>query len=132
MVAACGFPDLSPQYSATELGGHAPLYVKREVRGLNYDVWAMSSDPDPCHGPDPETDYVFEGSGPHEFVIGSEGGVTVVYARAPLRPPHRQGVTLKSAVVSPLDWANVADLRASTGFALVDQRTGPVRTCGKR
>jgi len=132
ILVACGFPDLSPQLSAVEIRAGGTLYVKREVRGANYDVWALSADPDPCHGPNPNSDYIFEGAGPHSFVIGPENGATTVYSRAGLRTPPAGRLDIRSELVAPLDWATVQDVHVSRGFVSVDQGSGPVRPCKTR
>ena len=131
-LVACGFPDLSPELSAIEIRAGGTLYVKREVRGLNYDVWALSADPDPCHAPNKDSDYIFEGTGPHSFVIGTENGVTTVYSLAGLRPPPAGQLEIRSEFVAPLDWDRVRDVHVSRGFVSVDEGSGFVRACKNR
>ena len=85
-IQSCSSVDeLQPQFGivALTVEGGRQIYFKREVRGLSYDVLAVSDDPDPCHTANDAADYVFRAQGPLTVYYKLEGPKLVVYSASP-------------------------------------------------
>ncbi len=62
---------------AIPLGSSKVIYARREGRGLNYDVLALSPDPNPCSHANPHTDYIFRYDGTPLYVAQTKTGLEV-------------------------------------------------------
>jgi len=63
-----------------KIAGRQPLYFKREVRGMNYDVVCLSTNKDPCAAADSKYDYVFANSGGERVYYKIENDSLVLFS----------------------------------------------------
>jgi len=59
------------------LGSGKVIYARREVRGLNYDVLALSPDSNTCAHANPQTDIIFRYDGTPLYLTRNRVGVAV-------------------------------------------------------
>ena len=78
---------------AIPLGSGKVIYARREGRGLNYDVLALSPDPNPCAHANPQTDYVFRYDGTPLYVTQTQAGLEV-YRYGSVESPRSESISM--------------------------------------
>jgi hypothetical protein len=88
------------------------IYLKREARGLNFDVVAVSENPNVCESANPETDLIFKYDANPLNVSQSEDKLTIFWAWGEVNQPkhHLTNVAVKNVrpdSLSPEDRASM-------------------------
>jgi hypothetical protein len=87
------------------------LYAKREQRGLNYDVTAISPDGNPCSSANPATDYIFRYDG-NPIYLGRQQNKLRVYRYGSVQTPTTSA-TVSKVEVKVLGFGEFRSLQAS-------------------
>lgn len=105
--------ELSPyRYGMAEvkIPGKQPLYFKREVRWMNYDVLCLSTNKDPCAGADSKYDYVFSNFGGERIYYKIEDNSLVLLDTGTTEVPSDKGrfqINVIPKQLHPLDFAEL-------------------------
>ena len=94
---ASGFEPEYGLVSVKARGGRS-VYLKRETRGLNYDVILISGSDDPCERPDISRNYVSSTAGPHVMFYAHDGSDDLtIFTTGPFKsePPPLTSVPAK-------------------------------------
>jgi hypothetical protein len=107
----------------------ARVYIKREVRGQNYDALGISLDGDPCRSLDPAVDHIFAAMGPLVVYCRVDAGVLTTYSTTALNAPARpmRAIHIENHVLDPLAFQELSRAYASRGLTrvVVDLRPDP-------
>jgi len=63
-----------------QLNNGSRVYLKREVRGQNFDVVAVSENPNACESANPDTDLIFKNDANPLTVSQSDAALTIFWA----------------------------------------------------
>lgn len=129
----CAIPDFSPQLSMTEVHvGNKIIYVKREVRGFNYDIWGISQNSDPCVAPSEDEDYIISGA-IGKIYIREIGEKIQVAGGTEFQSPHANHwlQSIEEFKVHPLDWKEFEVEFHKKNFQKIDGEKGNMRKCEK-
>lgn len=125
--------NLKPQFGVIAVAGEdgRQFYFKREVRGLSYDVLAISLDPNPCSSANSTTDYVFTAQGPHTVYYRIDAGKLRVFSAPPVKVPETpQGDFVEAHLLEAPDFLELRDDYERRGLTKVDVPLNvPDRTC---
>lgn len=112
------------KYGITEvkIPGKQPLYFKREVRGMNYDVLCLSANKEPCAGADSKYDYVFSNFGGERIYYKIENDSLVLFDIWTETPSDkgRFQVNVIPKQLSPLDFAELKKAPEKQGISYLD------------
>ena len=88
-------PDFSPEYGVLplKLSESQEVYLKREIRGQNYDVVVLSPNKDHCSEADPKSDYIFRGHSSIFYKI--EGNTLILFLAVEATPPESGSFPIK-------------------------------------
>jgi hypothetical protein len=100
-----------------QLSNGSRMYLKREARGLNFDVVAISSNPDICASANSETDLIFRYDANPLTVSQSPESLTILWDGGFSQPKH----SLPNVIVKDIrpDSLSPKD-RASMNIQLID------------
>jgi len=95
-----------------QLGNGSRIYIKRETRGLNYDVVAVSKNQNVCVSADPETDLVFKYDVSPLAISQSEDMLLIFWAGGVNQPKHPlSGVVVKNVRPDSLSAEDIASMK---------------------
>ena len=114
---------LSPKYGSVTLRSPTAgeLYFKREVRGLNYDVVALSTNPDCCVEANPRSDFIF-GSDPLPMYYSFEDNTLNLFLTSVVTSPSnfQSSVKVVQHHLSPSEFADLQKSFKDRGLELLD------------
>lgn len=111
--AGCNSGDEPSPYrygiAEVKIAGKQPLYFKREVRGMNYDVICLSTNKDPCAGADSKYDYVFSNSARERLYYKIENNSLVLFDTVAEVPSDKRRfqINVIPKELHPLDFAEL-------------------------
>jgi hypothetical protein len=115
--------NLSPKYGLTVLRGtgDTDLYLKREVRGLNYDVVVLSTNKDHCAAPNADSEFIFA-SDPLPIYYSFDGNTLKLFLTSLVAQPSefRSSVKVVQTHLSPSEFAEIQKNFRERGLERLD------------
>jgi hypothetical protein len=115
--------NLSPKYGFLSLRSpqNAELYLKREVRGLNYDVLALSTNKDYCKEPNASSEFIFA-SDPLPMYYSFEGNTLNLFLTSVAAQPadFQSAIRVVQHRLSPSEFTDVQKSFKARGLELLD------------
>jgi hypothetical protein len=106
------------------------VYLRREVRGRNYDILGLSATGDVCRKLNERTDYIYPEMGPLTVYYAESEGALVLYSTSELKEPTRWpgGTRVVNHILNPIEFKALEDHYIDRGLV---KATVPVKatTC---
>jgi hypothetical protein len=119
IIEGCSMPYLGPGYGFVTLRNSEgeEFYIKREVRGQNYDVVVISNNKDFCSNPNPRVDYIFRGQS-NSLYFKLENNVLHLYSSAPdnSSKDNYLPVKIKQYELSTGDFWRIDEIKQENGL----------------
>jgi hypothetical protein len=104
-----------------KLSNGSCVYLKREARGLSYDVVGLSENADPCVALNPDSDYIYSEMGPFDVYYAVSDREITLYSTSELRvPPHPSGeLQVRNVRLLPLQFRDFRETYPTKGISRV-------------
>ena len=116
---------MAPLFGLTKISvaGGKTIYLKRQVRGLNYDELAISANGNLCTPADSDTDYIYREQGPFLVFYSVSNGQLTIYNNAPLSEPRYDipGVKVVVKTLSQPDYFELERSFAKQGITKITE-----------
>ena len=106
---------------AVRLSDGSYIYLKREVRGLSYDVVGLSANSDPCVALDPEVDYIYSEMGPFDVYYSVSAHELTLYSTSEVTAPHHPSVRfqVRNIQLLPLQFRDLRNTYRTRGISRI-------------